>query len=116
MKQDVVRHKNIVPVDLVKALKNLVRRPPDRTSRTDTVCESCPLGSFSPDGVNCTAWTTCSATQVEKEAGSVLRDAECGAAPSRLLLFWAAALLPMLTVLILVIRESSAPPAGHAPE
>uniref|UniRef100_A0A8C6L8T3 TNFR-Cys domain-containing protein n=1 Tax=Nothobranchius furzeri TaxID=105023 RepID=A0A8C6L8T3_NOTFU len=27
------------------------------TSRNDTVCEDCPGGSFSPDGVSCSPWT-----------------------------------------------------------
>ncbi|KAM3605269.1 uncharacterized protein V6R79_023237 [Siganus canaliculatus] len=27
------------------------------TSRADTVCEPCPTGTFSRDGVKCTAWT-----------------------------------------------------------
>nr|XP_040025504.1 tumor necrosis factor receptor superfamily member 14-like isoform X3 [Gasterosteus aculeatus aculeatus] len=27
------------------------------TRRTDTTCEPCPAGSFSPEGVNCSLWT-----------------------------------------------------------
>ncbi|XP_062283491.1 tumor necrosis factor receptor superfamily member 14-like [Scomber scombrus] len=49
------------------------------TSRNDTVCEDCQPGYFSPDGVNCTAWTICSETQVQVKEGSQTIDIVCGA-------------------------------------
>ncbi|CAI5640758.1 unnamed protein product [Oreochromis niloticus] len=35
------------------------------TSTSDTVCEDCQPGFFSKDGVNCTAWKTCSNRQIK---------------------------------------------------
>ncbi|XP_075951500.1 tumor necrosis factor receptor superfamily member 14-like [Anarhichas minor] len=55
-----------------------IKRP--GTSRTDTVCESCPPAYFSLEGVNCTVWTTCSETEVKVEEGHASRDVVCGAA------------------------------------
>ncbi|XP_068589718.1 tumor necrosis factor receptor superfamily member 14-like isoform X2 [Cebidichthys violaceus] len=52
------------------------------TSRTDTMCESCPPGYFSLEGVNCTVWTICSETQVKVKEGSTSSDVVCGAASS----------------------------------
>lgn len=50
------------------------------TSRTDTVCERCQPGYFSQDGVNCTAWTICSETQVKLKEGNAIRNVVCGSA------------------------------------
>ncbi|XP_047425737.1 tumor necrosis factor receptor superfamily member 14-like [Mugil cephalus] len=50
------------------------------TSRSDTVCEGCSPGYFSKDGVNCTAWTTCSENQVKEEEGSLITDVVCSSA------------------------------------
>ncbi|XP_029292249.1 tumor necrosis factor receptor superfamily member 14-like isoform X2 [Cottoperca gobio] len=49
-----------------------------RTSRTDTVCEPCPSGYFSQDGVNCTDWNVCSETEVHVKKGSLSSDVVCG--------------------------------------
>ncbi|XP_034393665.1 tumor necrosis factor receptor superfamily member 14-like isoform X2 [Cyclopterus lumpus] len=92
------------------------------TSRTDTVCESCPAGYFSKDGVNCTVWTTCSASQGKAKEGSTSSDVVCIASRQR---FWYTALiLPFLTVVGLGIKgilsketsESPVPSGGAAPE
>lgn len=91
------------------------------TSRTDTVCESCPPGYFSPDGVNCTVWTTCSGTQVNEKAGSTSSDVVCGPA-SRERYPYIAVILLLLTVVCLLIkgklslktpREPPVPSGGH---
>ncbi|XP_018557145.1 tumor necrosis factor receptor superfamily member 14 isoform X1 [Lates calcarifer] len=50
------------------------------TSRTDTVCEDCQPGYFSQDGVNCTAWTICSETQVKVKEGGLTNDVVCSSA------------------------------------
>uniref|UniRef100_A0A3Q2PI78 Tumor necrosis factor receptor superfamily member 14 n=1 Tax=Fundulus heteroclitus TaxID=8078 RepID=A0A3Q2PI78_FUNHE len=47
------------------------------TSRHDTVCEACQEGSFSPDGLNCTLWTECSASQTKVQEGSLTSDVVC---------------------------------------
>ncbi|XP_026870157.2 tumor necrosis factor receptor superfamily member 14-like isoform X4 [Electrophorus electricus] len=48
------------------------------TKNTDTVCEACPSGFYSPLGVNCTKWTDCSVKDedVDKE-GSSVNDVTC---------------------------------------
>ncbi|KAK9525087.1 hypothetical protein VZT92_017424 [Zoarces viviparus] len=55
-----------------------VERP--GTSRTDTVCGSCPLGYFSLEGLSCTVWTPCSETEVKVKEGSASSDVVCAAA------------------------------------
>ncbi|XP_056129028.1 tumor necrosis factor receptor superfamily member 14-like [Lampris incognitus] len=47
------------------------------TKKTDTVCEDCEPGHFSPSGMNCTVWTKCSDGQVEIKEGSGTQDAVC---------------------------------------
>ncbi|XP_070766279.1 tumor necrosis factor receptor superfamily member 14-like isoform X2 [Enoplosus armatus] len=76
------------------------------TSRTDTVCEFCQPGYFSLDGVNCTAWTTCSETQVNVKEGSTTSDVVCKSA-SRAHYCYIPALLLSLTVVGLLIRGVS---------
>ncbi|XP_041860640.1 tumor necrosis factor receptor superfamily member 14-like [Melanotaenia boesemani] len=51
------------------------------TTRSDTVCEDCEDGHFSPHGVSCTVWTKCSETQMKKEEGTSSSDVVCGSAP-----------------------------------
>uniref|UniRef100_A0A8P4G9K4 TNFR-Cys domain-containing protein n=1 Tax=Dicentrarchus labrax TaxID=13489 RepID=A0A8P4G9K4_DICLA len=64
------------------------------TSRNDTVCEVCQPGSFSQDGVDCTAWT------VVKE-GSTSSDVVCRSS-SRNYYAYIPLLLSLLTVAGLV--------------
>ncbi|XP_060788272.1 tumor necrosis factor receptor superfamily member 14-like isoform X2 [Neoarius graeffei] len=48
------------------------------TKASDTVCEPCPLGFYSPEGVNCTKWTDCSVRhEVEVQEGTSIRDVQC---------------------------------------
>ncbi|XP_030641098.1 tumor necrosis factor receptor superfamily member 14-like, partial [Chanos chanos] len=52
-----------------------IKIPGTRTS--DTVCEDCQDGFYSPLGINCTAWTTCGASEEKTGDGSSLRDVQC---------------------------------------
>ncbi|XP_054465393.1 tumor necrosis factor receptor superfamily member 14-like [Anoplopoma fimbria] len=74
------------------------------TSRTDTVCESCPSGYFSLDGVNCTVWTLCSQTQIKTKEGNMTSDVVCEAASRHHYFHIAALILFTLTVAGLGIK------------
>ncbi|KAA0714107.1 hypothetical protein E1301_Tti022795 [Triplophysa tibetana] len=66
-----------------QALKHSVCEPGQEiktpgTKTADTDCEVCPLGFYSPTGVNCTIWTDCSAkNEIETKAGSSITDVTC---------------------------------------
>ncbi|KAF5906263.1 tumor necrosis factor receptor superfamily member 5-like isoform X3, partial [Clarias magur] len=48
------------------------------TKKSNTVCESCPQGFYSPEGVTCTKWTDCSATnEVVDQEGTSITDVKC---------------------------------------
>nr|XP_040025501.1 tumor necrosis factor receptor superfamily member 14-like isoform X1 [Gasterosteus aculeatus aculeatus] len=68
------------------------------TRRTDTTCEPCPAGSFSPEGVNCSLWTNCSENQVEVKGGNLTSDTVCGAASRGL--YW---LIPVPVVVLVMV-------------
>ncbi|XP_067465017.1 tumor necrosis factor receptor superfamily member 14-like [Thunnus thynnus] len=93
----------------VKALKHTSCQPGQYirqkgTNRTDTVCDDCQPGYFSQDGVNCTAWTICSETQVMVKEGTQTNDVVCGSASrNRYSLFLPLLLFSSLT-LVLVSR------------
>ncbi|XP_049437736.1 tumor necrosis factor receptor superfamily member 14-like isoform X1 [Epinephelus fuscoguttatus] len=53
------------------------------TSTSDTECEPCQHGFFSEHGVNCTAWTICSETQVKTHEGDAHSDVVCKAPEPR---------------------------------
>ncbi|XP_055366253.1 uncharacterized protein LOC114858750 [Betta splendens] len=62
--------------------KHTVCKPGQRikepgTERSDAVCEDCQPGFFSPHGVNCTAWTVCSDTEINVRAGDAQTDVVC---------------------------------------
>ncbi|XP_024120204.1 tumor necrosis factor receptor superfamily member 14 isoform X1 [Oryzias melastigma] len=50
------------------------------SSTADTVCEDCPPGSFSVDGLNCTRWTECSESERRERDGSSVSDVVCSSA------------------------------------
>ncbi|XP_051282418.1 LOW QUALITY PROTEIN: tumor necrosis factor receptor superfamily member 14-like [Dicentrarchus labrax] len=86
------------------------------TSRNDTVCEVCQPGSFSQDGVDCTAWTVCPETQVKVKEGSTSSDVVCRSS-SRNYYAYIPLLLSLLTVAGLVTtgrltmkKDSGSPP------
>ncbi|KAL7884746.1 hypothetical protein AOLI_G00075160 [Acnodon oligacanthus] len=48
------------------------------TKDSDTMCEVCPHGFYSPLGINCTKWTDCSVKdQIKDTEGSSLKDVQC---------------------------------------
>ncbi|XP_036435335.1 tumor necrosis factor receptor superfamily member 14-like [Colossoma macropomum] len=48
------------------------------TKDSDTVCEVCPHGFYSPLGINCTKWTDCSVKdQIKDKEGSSVKDVQC---------------------------------------
>ncbi|KAF5884448.1 tumor necrosis factor receptor superfamily member 5-like isoform X1, partial [Clarias magur] len=48
------------------------------TKASDTVCEACPPGFYSPKGVNCIKWTDCSDNnEVEAQEGTDITDVKC---------------------------------------
>uniref|UniRef100_A0A3P9LK46 TNFR-Cys domain-containing protein n=1 Tax=Oryzias latipes TaxID=8090 RepID=A0A3P9LK46_ORYLA len=50
------------------------------SSTANTVCEDCPHGSFSEDGLNCTQWTECSKNERQETDGSSVSDVVCSSA------------------------------------
>ncbi|XP_062418915.1 tumor necrosis factor receptor superfamily member 14-like isoform X2 [Pungitius pungitius] len=100
------------------------------TRRTDTVCEPCPPGSFSLEGLNCTLWTTCSETKVQVKEGSPTSDAICAAASRHHYIIFVVILLMILLIGILVVlrfkgrnhpknhqqRPESSGPCGEGPD
>ncbi|KAL6459131.1 hypothetical protein MHYP_G00326030 [Metynnis hypsauchen] len=48
------------------------------TKDSDTECEECPQGFYSPLGINCTKWTDCSVKdQIKDTEGSSVKDVQC---------------------------------------
>ncbi|KAI1892574.1 hypothetical protein AGOR_G00134980 [Albula goreensis] len=87
------------------ALKHSTCSPGERpknpgTKTEDTVCEKCPDGHFSEHGVNCTAWTVCTAEQTVAESGSPTKDRDCKIIPRRNRIM---IIIPIITVIIIPI-------------
>uniref|UniRef100_W5L5T8 Si:ch211-261n11.8 n=1 Tax=Astyanax mexicanus TaxID=7994 RepID=W5L5T8_ASTMX len=54
------------------------------SEKSDTVCEACPSGFYSPLGINCTRWTDCSVRdEVQQREGSAVEDVQCVSKASR---------------------------------
>lgn len=54
------------------------------TKSSDTKCEACPFGFYSPTGLKCIRWTDCAAkNEIETEAGSSIKDVTCTKRRSR---------------------------------
>ncbi|XP_072537632.1 tumor necrosis factor receptor superfamily member 5-like isoform X2 [Salminus brasiliensis] len=52
------------------------------TKTSDTVCEACQSGYYSPLGINCIKWTDCSVrNQVQDKEGSSVQDVQCKSKP-----------------------------------
>ncbi|XP_047656295.1 tumor necrosis factor receptor superfamily member 14-like isoform X5 [Tachysurus fulvidraco] len=83
------------------------------TKASDTVCEPCSPGFYSPEGVNCSKWTDCSVrNEIEDEEGTSIRDVQCKPQRNRyglivaLVAFPAAVVLLSFAVLCLCQRKS----------
>ncbi|XP_060788276.1 tumor necrosis factor receptor superfamily member 14-like isoform X2 [Neoarius graeffei] len=75
------------------------------TKDSDTVCEPCPPGFYSPEGVNCTKWTDFSVrNEVEVQEGTSIRDVQCRAPRKRYGLI-PAFVLYLPTVLVLFLKR-----------
>ncbi|XP_048065431.1 tumor necrosis factor receptor superfamily member 14-like isoform X2 [Megalobrama amblycephala] len=54
------------------------------TKTSDTVCENCTYGFYSPSGLNCNKWTDCAArNEIKTEDGSPEKDVTCVAKRER---------------------------------
>ncbi|KAL1269977.1 hypothetical protein QQF64_032266 [Cirrhinus molitorella] len=52
------------------------------TKSSDTVCVDCPLGFYSPSGLNCSKWKDCAArNEKQTENGSPVKDVTCKQKP-----------------------------------
>ncbi|XP_047656282.1 tumor necrosis factor receptor superfamily member 14-like isoform X4 [Tachysurus fulvidraco] len=72
------------------------------TKASDTVCEPCSQGFYSPEGVNCSKWTDCSfRNEIEVKEGTNIKDVQCKSRRSRYGLI--ATLLTAAVVSLLVL-------------
>ncbi|XP_047656298.1 tumor necrosis factor receptor superfamily member 5-like isoform X2 [Tachysurus fulvidraco] len=80
------------------------------TKASDTICEPCSPGFYSPEGVNCSKWTDCSVrNEIEDEGGTSIRDVQCKPRRSSyglIAAFLTAAVLLSLVVLCLCQRKA----------
>ncbi|KAM9475568.1 tumor necrosis factor receptor superfamily member 5 isoform 2-T4 [Clarias gariepinus] len=73
------------------------------TKASDTVCEPCPPGSYSPEGVNCTKWTDCSDNnEVKTQEGTSITDVKCKRKTNRSHLIVVPAVGILLSVLLTI--------------
>ncbi|XP_058245677.1 tumor necrosis factor receptor superfamily member 5-like isoform X2 [Hemibagrus wyckioides] len=69
--------------DCLLAMKHSKCQPGEQiktpgTKTSDTVCEPCPSGFYSPEGVNCSKWTDCSVkNEIEEQEGTSIIDVQC---------------------------------------
>ncbi|KAG7332618.1 hypothetical protein KOW79_004452 [Hemibagrus wyckioides] len=69
--------------DCLHAIKHSKCKPGEQiktpgTKTSDTVCEPCPPGFYSPEGVNCSKWTDCSVkNEIEDQEGTSIKDVQC---------------------------------------
>ncbi|XP_047656304.1 tumor necrosis factor receptor superfamily member 14-like isoform X2 [Tachysurus fulvidraco] len=72
------------------------------TKASDTVCEPCSPGFYSPEGVICSKWTDCSVrNEIEVKEGTNIKDVQCKSRRSRYGLI--ATLLTAAVVSLLVL-------------
>ncbi|XP_076857397.1 uncharacterized protein LOC143511705 [Brachyhypopomus gauderio] len=80
------------------------------TTISDTVCEACPHGFYSPLGVNCTKWTDCSSRNEDvSEKGSSVQDVTCKPRRDRnglIAVFIVAAFLGLLVLCFFVFQKT----------
>ncbi|XP_046726741.1 tumor necrosis factor receptor superfamily member 14-like isoform X2 [Silurus meridionalis] len=90
-----MKHSECKPGEQIKTLG---------TKSVNTVCELCPSGFYSPEGVKCTKWTDCSlSNEIVDEEGTPIRDVKCKPTRNRFLLIAAllASAVLLLSLLIL---------------
>ncbi|KAF4072482.1 hypothetical protein AMELA_G00263490 [Ameiurus melas] len=73
------------------------------TNTSDTVCEPCPPGFYSPKGVNCTKWTDCWDEIEYQEEGTSITDVQCKPRRTRYGVIAAILTLLILTVIVLYL-------------
>ncbi|KAF7695516.1 hypothetical protein HF521_007239, partial [Silurus meridionalis] len=79
-----------------------IKTPGTRVS--DTVCEMCPSGFYSPEGVKCFKWTDCSPNdEIVDEEGTSISDVKCK--PTRRRHGLIAALLMTAFLLLLLMHK-----------
>ncbi|MCI4380676.1 hypothetical protein PGIGA_G00242680 [Pangasianodon gigas] len=81
------------------------------TKASDTVCEPCPRGFYSPEGVTCSKWTDCSLyNEIEDQEGTSITDVKCKPRRKTYVLLasvlTAAVLLLSVMVLYLIYRQA----------
>ncbi|RVE71201.1 hypothetical protein OJAV_G00072230 [Oryzias javanicus] len=76
------------------------------SSTADTVCEDCPPGSFSVDGLNCTQWTECSESERRHREGTSVSDVVCSSATRNHNATYCSCVLCLSLTLLLVIKCS----------
>uniref|UniRef100_A0A3B1IVD5 Tumor necrosis factor receptor superfamily member 5-like n=1 Tax=Astyanax mexicanus TaxID=7994 RepID=A0A3B1IVD5_ASTMX len=87
------------------------------SEKSDTVCEACSSGFYSPLGINCTRWTDCSVRdEVQQREGSAVEDVQCVSKASRhrysIIPAAASALILLLLLIILFIKPKN-PEKSH---
>ncbi|XP_049341580.1 tumor necrosis factor receptor superfamily member 14-like isoform X2 [Astyanax mexicanus] len=87
------------------------------SEKSDTVCEACPSGFYSPLGIKCTRWTDCSVRdEVQQRAGSAVEDVQCVSKSSRqrysIIPAAASALILLLLLIIRFIKHKN-PEKSH---
>ncbi|XP_047656290.1 tumor necrosis factor receptor superfamily member 5-like isoform X5 [Tachysurus fulvidraco] len=74
------------------------------TKASDTICEPCSPGFYSPEGVNCSKWTDCTGrNEIEDEEGTSIRDVQCKPRNQNMRYGFIAVLLMAAVVLLLVV-------------
>ncbi|KAB5567270.1 hypothetical protein PHYPO_G00230860 [Pangasianodon hypophthalmus] len=81
------------------------------TKASDTVCEPCPQGFYSPEGVTCSKWTDCSlSNEIEDQEGTSITDVKCKPRRKRYVLLASVlmAIVLLLSVMVLYLTHDQA--------
>ncbi|XP_046726734.1 tumor necrosis factor receptor superfamily member 14-like isoform X2 [Silurus meridionalis] len=81
---------------------------------SDTVCEACPLGFYSPKGVRCFKWNDCSLNnEIVDEEGTSITDVKCKSLRKR---FGLIAAFVLIAAFLLLLLSSCLRHSGHTSE